>query len=88
LLYPLFGMRLAKTGSFLWRDSYVVERVLAGSVADETGLSEGDPLTIQAWKVNDKERYAMVQIYVKKRKSGFLESAVQMAAYLERDNFI
>jgi serine protease Do len=88
VLYPLFGMRLAKTGSFLWRDSYVVERVLAGSVADETGLSEGDPLTIQAWKVNEKERYAMVQIYVKKRKSGFLESAVQMAAYLERDNFI
>jgi S1-C subfamily serine protease len=88
VLYPLFGMRLAKTGSFLWRDSYVVERVLAGSVADETGLSEGDPLTIQAWKVNEEERYAMVQIYVKKRKSGFLESAVQLAAYLETDNFI
>ena len=88
VLYPLFGMRLSKTGSFLWRDSYVVERVLPGSVADETGLSEGDPLTIQGWKVNEKERYALVQIFVKKRKSGFLESAVQLAAYLETDNFI
>jgi S1-C subfamily serine protease len=88
VLYPLFGMRLTKTHSFLWRDSYVVERVLAGSVADETGLSEGDPLTIQAWKVNQEERYALVQIVVKKRKSGFLESGVQMAAYLETDNFI
>jgi S1-C subfamily serine protease len=88
VLYPLFGMRLAKTGSFLWRDSYVVERVLAGSVADETGLSEGDPLTITAWKVNREERFALVQIVVKKRKSGFLESAVQLAAYLEVDNFI
>jgi S1-C subfamily serine protease len=88
VLYPLFGMRLAKTGSFLWRDSYVVERVLAGSVADETGLSEGDPLTIQAWRVNQEERYALIQIFVKKRKSGFLESAVQLAAYLETDNFI
>ncbi len=88
VLYPLFGMRLSKTGSFLWRDSYVVERVLPGSVADETGLSEGDPLTIQGWKVNEEQRYAMVQIFVKKRKSGFLESAVQLAAYLEVDNFI
>jgi hypothetical protein len=25
---------------------------------------------------------------VKKRKSGFLESAVQLAAYLETDNFV
>jgi serine protease Do len=88
VLYPLFGLKLAKTGTFLWRDSYVVERVLLGSVADETGLSEGDPLTIQNWKVNEKERYALMQIYVKKRKSGFLESAVQLAAYLEVDNFI
>jgi serine protease Do len=88
VLFPMFGLKLAKTGSFLWRDSYVVERVLMGSVADETGLSEGDPLTIQSWKVNEKERYALMQIYVKKRKSGFLESAVQMAAYLETDNFI
>ena len=88
VLFPLFGMKLAKTGSFLWRDSYVVERVLQGSVADETGLSEGDPLTLQGWKVNEEERYALVQIFVKKRKSGFLESAVQLAAYLETDNFI
>ncbi len=88
VMYPMFGMMLSKTGTFLWRDSYVVERVLPGSVADETGLSEGDPLTIQAWKVNEEQRYALVQIVVKKRKSGFLESAVQMASYLETDNFI
>jgi serine protease Do len=88
VMYPMFGMKLSKTGSFLWRNSYVVERVLPGSVADETGLSEGDPLTITAWKVNEEQRYAMVQIVVKKRKSGFLESAVQLAAYLETDNFI
>jgi len=88
VLYPLFGMRLNKTGSFLWRDSFVVDRVLPGSTADETGLSQGDPLTIQNWKVDKKERFAVLQVFVKKRKSGFLESTVQMAAYLETDNFI
>lgn len=88
VLFPLFGMRLEKTGQFLWRNSYVIRRVLQGSIADETGLSKDDPLTIQGWKVNDKEHYAILQIYVKKRKSGFLESVIQMAAYLETDNFI
>ena len=88
VIFPLFGMKLAKTGSFLWRDSFVVERVLPGSAADETGLSEGDPLTIQAWKLDKEQRYALIQIHVKKRKSGFLESVVQLAAYLETDNFI
>jgi len=88
VLYPLFGLKLRRTGRSLWRDSYVLERVLPGSAADETGLSEGDPVTIQNWKVQKKERYAVLQVFVKKRKSGFLESTVQMAAYLETDNFI
>jgi hypothetical protein len=29
-----------------------------------------------------------LRIYVKKRKSGFMESVVQLAAYLETDIFI
>jgi hypothetical protein len=35
-----------------------------------------------------ENRYAILRIYVKKRKSGFLESIVQLAAYLETDTFI
>jgi S1-C subfamily serine protease len=88
VLYPLFGMKLEKTGSFLWRASYVVDKVLAGSVADETGLSPGDPVSLMGWKVDKESRYVVAVLFVKKRKAGFLESAIQMAAYLESDNFI
>jgi serine protease Do len=88
VLFPLFGMKLEKTGRFLWRSSYVVNRVLSGSVADETGLSAGDPLSLESWKLDKEQRFVVAVFYVKKRKAGFLESAVQIAAYLESDNFI
>ncbi len=87
VIYPLFGMKLEKTGSFLWKTNYMVKRVLVGSVADETGISVDDPLNIQGWKVDKKKKLAILQIYIKKRKAGFLESVVQLAAYLETDNF-
>jgi hypothetical protein len=88
VLLPLFGMKIERTGRFLFRDNYTVRRVLPGSIADETGLSKDDPLSIQGWQVDSENRYALLRIYVKKRKSGFLESAVQLAAYLETDIFI
>ena len=88
VLLPLFGMKIERTGNFLWRADYSVRRVLPGSIADETGLSKDDPLSIQGWEVDMENRYAILRIHVKKRKSGFLESIVQLAAYLETDNFI
>ncbi|MBN1834258.1 MAG: trypsin-like peptidase domain-containing protein [Spirochaetales bacterium] len=88
VIYPLFGMQIEEVGRMLWRKNYVVRNVLPGSIADETGLSRDDPLSIQGWKLDEENRFAVMQIYVKKKKSGFLESAVQMAAYLETENFI
>ena len=88
VLLPLFGMKIERTGRFLWQSDYAVRRVLPGSIADETGLSRDDPLSIQGWEVDKENRYALLRIHVKKRKSGFLESIVQLAAYLETDIFI
>lgn len=88
VLLPLFGIKIEKTSRFLWRTNYTVRRVLPGSIADETGLSKDDPLSIQGWELDEENRFALLRIYVKKRKSGFLESAVQLAAYLETDIFI
>jgi len=66
----------------------VVKRVTKGSVADESGISVDDPLVIQDWQVNVDKGYAVLQVVVKKRTSGFIESAIQIATYLETDNFI
>jgi S1-C subfamily serine protease len=88
VLYPLFGMKLQKVGSFFWSNNYIVTRVTGGSVADESGLSENDPLSIQDWKVDTDKGFAALLVVIKKRKAGFIESAVQIATDLETDNFV
>ncbi len=88
VLYPLFGMQIEKTGSFFWRDNYVVRRVTKGSVADESGISVDDPLAIQDWRVDTDKGYALLQVVIKKKRAGFLESAIQIASYLDTENFL
>lgn len=88
LVVPLFGMKLEETDSVFWRPNYTVQRVYKGSIADETGLTKDDPVSIQRWKINEEYRVAILQLYVMKRTAGFLERAVQLAAYLEIDTFI
>jgi serine protease Do len=88
VLYPLFGIQLENVGSFFWRGSYVVKRVTKGSVADESGISVDDPLVIQDWRVDTDKGYAVLQVVIKKRRAGFIESAIQIATYLETDSFI
>ncbi len=88
VLYPLFGMKLQKVGSFFWSNDYIVTRVTRGSVADESGLSENDPLSIQDWKVDSDRGIAALLLVIKKRKAGFIESAVQIATDIETDNFV
>lgn len=88
LIYPLFGMDIEKTGQVLWKPSYVIRKVLPGSIADESGLSPDDPLSIQGWQVDAEARIVVLQIHVKKKKSGFLESVIQIGAFLETDKIV
>ena len=74
---------------FRFRELFIEGRPESkGSVADESGISPDDPLTIQDWQVDKEKGYALLQVVIKKRKAGFIESAVQIATYLETDNFI
>jgi len=59
-----------------------------GSIADEAGFSEMDPLSIQEFRIDDEQRTAILRVVVQKRKAGFIESAVQIGAYLEIDSFL
>lgn len=84
LLAPFFGMEVTSTG----KNSFVVERVLPGTIADEAGLSERDPLVIKDIAVLKDERALLMSLYVKKRKAGFLESIIQIASTLDLDSFL
>ncbi|MEW5814980.1 MAG: trypsin-like peptidase domain-containing protein [Spirochaetota bacterium] len=88
LFLPLFGLKLEVAGRSFLSQNYTVTKVYRGSIADESGISINDPLSIQDWKVDEENRYAILQLNIKKRKAGYLQNIIQIAAYLEVDFFI
>ncbi len=89
-LFPaLFGMSLTPLpGNLFETSNFSVAKVWPGTIADESGLSENDPISIKRFYVDHEQRAALIQIYVKKRKAGFLESIIQIPASLETPDFI
>ncbi len=88
-LFPvLFGMEVASTSSYPWQHDFVIRHIYPGSAADETGLSVQDPLTVAGWQLEKDKHVAVLQIIVRKRKAGFLQKAIQLAAYTQVPNFI
>ncbi|MDR1128056.1 MAG: S1C family serine protease [Treponema sp.] len=84
LAAPLFGLILSPAimeGFF--SSAYQVKRVVRGSVADEAGLSEQDPVSIRGFRIVEKEGYALLDINVKKRRMGYLETSMRLPAALD-----
>ncbi|MDR2797688.1 MAG: S1C family serine protease [Treponema sp.] len=79
---PLFGLILAPSLGRSFSSSYLVKRVVRGSIADEAGLSEQDPVSIKGLRIHEDEGYALLQINVKKRRMGYLETSMQLPALL------
>lgn len=88
LLYPLYGMKLEKVGSYLWENHYQVQRVLEGSIAEEIGLSELDSVYIRGWEFDEENKIVLVKILAKRRKKGFLEGIVYLPVLLKTNYFI
>ena len=89
LFPPLFGMSLSPLPSSLFDSAnFSVSKVWPGSIADESGLSENDPISLRRFVVDKEQHAAYIQIYVKKRKAGFLESVIQIPASLDTPDFI
>ena len=89
LLAPLFGLEAKRMpGTILEPDTYSVVRIWPGSIADEAGLSENDPFVLKLFFLDEAQGAAVIQISVKKRKAGFLESFLQIPAPLETSDFL
>jgi S1-C subfamily serine protease len=84
LFAPLFGMQVEAAG----RRSYVVKRVFPGSPADEGGFSENDPFVVSRWELVEDAEAVILQMRIKKRKAGFIESVIQLAAWIKLSNVI
>jgi hypothetical protein len=83
LAAPLFGIVLTPQAGSSVFSRYMVKRVIRGSIADVAGLSENDPLSIRGFRVLEKEGIALLDIDVKKRRMGFLQSSMRLPALLD-----
>jgi S1-C subfamily serine protease len=80
---PLFGMILTPLQSNVFSSSFRVNRVVRGSIADEAGISEDDPVSISRLRILEDEGYAIMEITVKKRRMGYLETSMQLPVWLD-----
>jgi serine protease Do len=80
---PLFGMVLSPVYGKIFSSSFVVRKVVRGSVADEAGISEDDPISINRLRVMENDGYALLDISIKKRKMAYLETNMQLPAMLD-----
>lgn len=80
LAAPLFGLVLSPAGN---TRSYLVKKVVRGSTADEMGLSEQDPVSIRGFRVEKEEGFALLDITVKKRRMGYMETTIRLPALLD-----
>jgi hypothetical protein len=80
---PLFGMILAPLQSSFFSTSYRVTRVVRGSIADEAGVSEDDPVSINRLRILENEGVALLEISIKKRRHGYLETSMQLPVWLD-----
>jgi S1-C subfamily serine protease len=80
---PLFGLVLAPTVGKAFSASYLVKKVIRGSIADDVGLSELDPVSIRGFRVEEKAGYVLMEIDVKKRQAGYMETTMQLPALLD-----
>jgi S1-C subfamily serine protease len=80
---PLFGLILAPSLGNAFSPAFLVKRVVRGSIADDAGFSERDPISIRGFRVEEEEGYALMDINVKKRSMGYLETTIRLPAALD-----
>lgn len=83
---PLFGMQMVPS-STTNRKSYTITKVIKGSVADEMGFSEEDPVTIQDIQIDYRNKRIIAQVYVKRRTKGFLDITMLVGVSFDSPNY-
>jgi S1-C subfamily serine protease len=83
LAAPLFGMILSPGQGKSPASSYLVKKIVRGSIADEASISDQDPISIRGFRILEKEGYALMEINIKKRSMGYLETNMQLPARLD-----
>jgi S1-C subfamily serine protease len=80
---PLFGLILTPTQGNSYSSNYMVKKVVRGSIADGAGISEQDSVTIRRLRIMEDDVIAILEIAIKKRRMGYIETIMQLPAWLD-----
>ena len=83
-MLPAYGIYLESAGG---KKSFRITEVVPGSYADETGFSAGDYLEIHKMEVQKAEEALFTRIYTKRRKSAYLDTFMDIWAYLDNPSY-
>jgi len=83
LAAPLFGLILSPSQGKSRSANYMVKKIVRGSIADEASISDQDPVYIRGFRIYEKEGFALMEIDIKKRSMGYLETTMQLPARLD-----
>ena len=83
-MLPVYGIYLESAGG---KKSFRITEVIPGSYADETGFSAGDYLEIHKMEVQKAEEALFTRIYTKRRKSAYLDTFIDIWAYLDNPSY-
>ena len=83
-MLPLYGIYLESAGG---KKSFRITDVVPGSYADETGFSAGDYLEIRTMEIQKAQEAVYTQIYTKRRKSAYLDTFIDIWAYLDNPSY-
>jgi S1-C subfamily serine protease len=83
LAAPLFGLILSPSQGKSRSANYLVKKIVRGSIADEASISDQDPVYIRGFRIYEKEGFALMELDIKKRSMGYLETTMQLPARLD-----
>jgi S1-C subfamily serine protease len=83
LAAPLFGLILSPSQGKSRSANYMVKKIVRGSIADDASISDQDSVYIRGFRVYEKEGWALMEIDIKKRSMGYLETPMSLPARLD-----
>lgn len=82
----LYGISLVPSSTSNNR-TFLITKVISGSVADEAGFSENDPVTVGKIQFNDEKTQMYTEFAVKRRKKGYLDVSIGLPSNLDGPNY-
>lgn len=83
-MLPIFGLDLERVGK---TSRYTVRSVTRGGIGDESGFSSLDVVEIRDVEVDPESSTVAVQLYTKRRKSGYLDAFIGLGASLDSPSY-